>query len=235
MLKLMKSLSLVALLIANCAFAQPTNIQLEYDVSHNGSDFGTVKESFVQTGDAYHIVSITKGKGLYALLGERVLMSDGYVSADGLKPSQFQLKRGDNAKKSLTANFDWTNLQLMMLKNGVTQTASLVPGALDLASYPYQFMFTPPAGAQVNVTLTTGKKLDNYVYNIAEENAIVKVGAVSYQTLHLVNAEVDGNKRKELWLAKSKHYLPVKYLVVEKNGDKIEQTLTKISIQSVMQ
>lgn len=220
-----------SLLLVNTVFAQPKSIQLEYEVSHNDHAFGTVKESYVQEGNEYHIVSTTKGDGIYALLGKRVLMSDGRVTTNGLVPSKFQLKRGDSAKKSLTASFDWAANQLNMLVEGEIRTEKLVPNVLDLAAYPYQFMFTPPTGNQVHVTLTTGKKLDSYVYNIADNSVVLNIGGVAYQTVHLVNAEIDGEKKKELWLAKSKHYIPVKYLVVDKHGDKIEQTLTKISIQ----
>ena len=55
MLKRIQSILLPSLLLANFAFvsfalAQPTNIQLEYEVSRNGKSFGTVKESYVQEG-----------------------------------------------------------------------------------------------------------------------------------------------------------------------------------------
>jgi hypothetical protein len=92
-------------------------------------------------------------------------------------------------------------------------------------------MFTPPEGKQVKVALTTGKKLKQYTYNIAARDVGIKAAGASYKTLHLVNAEVDGKKKKELWLAPTKHYIPIKYLVVDKHGDKIEQILTKMSIQ----
>jgi len=229
--KLIKATFLSTLLLAGAASAQPTNIQLEYDVKRNGKSFGTVKESYVQEGNQYHIQSETKGKGFYSLLGARVLSSDGTVTAKGLVPAQFQSKRGSSEKKTLTANFDWGNNQLNMLVKGETKTAKLMPSALDLASYPYQFMFTPPKGNQLKLALTTGKKLKQYTYDIVAHDAVVNVADESYKTLHLVNAEVDGKKKKELWLAPSAHYIPVKYLVVDKHGDKIEQTLTKISVK----
>ncbi len=230
MLALFKAAPLFGLLLVNVAFAQPTNIQLEYDVSRNDSSFGTVKDSYEQEGDQYHIISTTEGKGLYALLGKRVLMSDGQVTVKGLVPAKFQLKR-DSKEKSFSAMFDWASNQLNMLVKGESRTATLVAGTLDLASYPYQFMFAPPAGKQVSMTLTAGKKLDKYVYNIVDNHAVLDVGGVSYETIHLVSTEVEGKKKKELWLAKSKHYIPVKYLVVDKHGDKIEQTLTNMRIK----
>ncbi len=232
MKKLIRSLSVVLMLFTSLAFAQPKQIQLEYEVSRNGKTFGTVKESYRQEGNQYHIVSTTKGKGVYALLGERVLTSDGSVTADGLKPSKFHLKRGDNKRKSLTANFDWAGNMLNMLVKGETRKAKLSPGTQDLASYVYQFMFTPPKGEQVKMALTTGKKLKQYTYNI-KRSVTVKAAGKSYQAVHLANAEKDGKKKKELWLAKVKadYQIPVKYLVVDKHGDKLEQTLTKVSIK----
>ena len=153
------------------------------------------------------------------------------MTAEGLVPETFKLKRGDSARKSLSASFDWAGKQLNMLVKGKTRTAALVPKTVDLASYPYQFMFTPPTGEQVNVALTTGKKLNQYTYNVAARDVVLNAAGKRYKTLHLVNATVDGKKKKELWLAKSAHYLPVKYLVVDKHGDKLEQVLTKITIQ----
>lgn len=235
MLKLFRlvfSSFLFSLLFTQMAFAQPNNVQLEYEVSRNGKAFGTVKESYIQTGNQYRIISTTKGTGVYALLGERVLTSEGAVTAEGLKPTKFHLKRGDNARKSLTADFDWTGNVLNMLVKGKTKTAKLVAGTQDLASYAYQLMLMPPKGEQMKLPLTTGKKLKHYVYNI-KKGEPVKVAGSSYPTVHLVNAEVNGKKKKELWLAKVKsgHTIPIKYLVIDKHGDKLEQILTKVSIQ----
>jgi hypothetical protein len=228
---LLSCLFLVSLVLTNLAFAQPKNIQLEYEVSRNGHAFGTVVESYVQEGDQYRIVSTTKGDGLYALLGERVLASSGEVTKAGLKPTKFDLKRGDNASKSLSASFDWTGNVINMLVEGEARTDQLVSGAQDLASYPYQFMFSPPKSDDVKVTLTTGKKLSLYHYVVKARDVEMHAAGKTYKTIHLADAETDGKKKKELWLAESLHYIPVKYLVVDKHGDKIEQNLTKISIK----
>ncbi len=225
------SMLLSLLLLAGIAHAQPQKIELEYEVSRNGHAFGTVKESYTQEGSQYQIISTTKGDGLYALLGERVLTSKGTVTKAGLVPAEFKLKRGDNEKKSLAASFDWTTHTLNMLVKGDIRKEKLSTGAQDLASYAYQFMFTPPTGSQVKVALTTGKKFDQYIYNIESSNVTLNIAGTQYETVHLVNADADGKKKKELWLARSKYYIPVKYLVVDDDGDKIEQVLTKIIIK----
>lgn len=231
MLKRIKALFLFGLFFTPLTFAQAKNIQLEYEVSRNGSAFATVTESYKQEGDQYRIVSTTKGDGIYALLGERVLTSEGSVTSSGLKPMHFEFTRGDDAKKSLSSTFDWASNRLDMVVKGETKTATLTPDAQDLASYPYQFMFAPPKGKQIVVMLTTGKKFKPYQYNINSQHTIIKVGNKEYETVHIVDAESNGKEKKELWLAKSLQYLPVKYLVVDKHGDALVQTLVKASIQ----
>src|SRR5688572_30439862 len=152
---------------ANLASALPKNIQLEYDVSRNGEQFAKVTESFTQTGKQYHIQSVTKGLGVYALMGERVLTSTGIVTKTGLKPVHFELQQGKRAKKALIADFNWDKNLLAMQVKGETRTEKLEPGTQDLASYVYQFMYSLPQKNvskpdEVTVILTTGKKLNQY-------------------------------------------------------------------------
>ena len=105
MLKPVNLVLFLFLLIANLAFAQPKKIQLEYEVTQEGKLFATVKESFVQDGKQYRIVSVTRGIGVYALLGERKLISVGEMTPRGLKPKRFESHRADNPKKTLIADF----------------------------------------------------------------------------------------------------------------------------------
>ncbi|MFT7227920.1 MAG: hypothetical protein ACI8PW_000497 [Methylophilaceae bacterium] len=111
-MKLMKTIFVSSFLLVNVAFAQPTNIKLEYEVSRNESSFGTVKGSYVQEGAQYRIVSTKKGKGLYALLGVREMTSKGTVTAEGLVPEKFQFKRGSSVSKTLSTSFNWASHQL---------------------------------------------------------------------------------------------------------------------------
>jgi hypothetical protein len=227
---------LLCLLITGVAQAAlinsyPKNIQLEYEVSRNGKLFGKVKESFTQNGKQYHIKSVTKGIGVYALMGERVLTSNGEVTKAGLKPSHFELHQGNSAKKTLIADFLWAKNALNMQVKGETRTEKLMPGTQDLASYAYQFMFNPPIKEQVNVTLTTGKRLNTYRYKVLEKNLKLVVAKSNYKTLHIANEALAGDDKKELWLAEDKYYLPVRYVLTDEDGDSFQQTLTKIYVE----
>lgn len=237
-----KVLSLAILLsVSSAAFAQqmapsntalPKRIQAVYEVTKNGQPFAKVHEQFVVTGSAYKIESVTKGIGIYALFGERVLTSIGEVTAQGLQPSRFELRQGDNAKKTLLADFDWAKKTLRMTVKGEVKEVSLVPGTQDLASYVYQFMFLPAALKEViSVSLTTGKKLNQYRYKINPEFEIIDSANVQYKTLHFAQLEQNKPETKELWLAAECHYVPVRIVMIDDNGQKLEQTLTELHVE----
>jgi len=211
--------------------ALPKRVNATYAVTKNGQPFANVREQFIVSGNQYQVESVTKGIGVYALFGERVLSSQGEVTAQGLKPSRFELRQGDNPKKALLAEFDWNKQHLRMTVKGKLKEANLEAGAQDLASFAYQFMYLPqPLKEQVAITLTTGKKLNQYHYSIKSEAESIEAAGVQYKTLHLSPAEQDDGT-KELWLAADYHYVPIRILLVDENGQTLEQTLTELQIE----
>ena len=232
MLKLSQKIVIFSLsLLTTVAHAIPKNIQLEYDLARNGKQFAKVKESFSQNGKQYRIKSVTKGLGIYALMGERVVTSTGAVSKAGLVPSRFELRQGKSAKKTLIADFNWAKNTLKMQVKGETETAKLETGTQDLASYVYQFMFNKLVNDEVKVTLTTGKKLNHYQYKVLARGEKLDAANASFKTLHISNQAAAGEDKKQLWLAEDQYYLPVRYMLTDEDGDSFEQTLTKINVE----
>ncbi len=216
--------------ISNAAL--PKRIQAVYEVTKNGQPFAKVHEQFAVNGNSYKIESVTKGIGVYALFGERVLSSKGEVTAQGLKPEHFELRQGDNPKKALLADFDWAKQNLRMTVKGKLKETALTAGTQDLASYAYQFMYQPQSlKGDITVTLTTGKKLNQYQYHIQPETELIDSSGVQYKALHLAPPVKDSEETKELWLAADYHYVPVKILMVDDNGQKLEQILTELHIE----
>jgi Protein of unknown function (DUF3108) len=230
MLRLKQLIIFLCLLDFGAAYALPKSVQLEYDVARDGKLFARVKESFTQNGKQYRIQSITKGVGIYALLGERKLTSTGAVTKAGLKPSHFELRQGRNDNKTLIADFDWAKSTLTMQKKDEKLTEKLEAGTQDLASYVYQFMFNPPAKDDVKVTLTTGKKLNTYQYKVIAR-ANISLAKNTYKTVQLSNDAAAGQDKKQLWLAQDQFYLPVRYQLTDDDDDTYEQTLTKIHVE----
>lgn len=212
----------------------PRRIQANYEVTKNGQLFANVSELFIITGTTYKVESITKGVGVYALFGERQLSSHGEVTALGLKPQHFELHQGDNAKKRLIADFDWANNALHMIVKGVVKDVELILGTQDLASYAYQFMFLPkPLKDTLSLTMTTGKKLNQYAYKINETEELLEISGVQYKTLHLTQVNQNSLKTdtKDLWLGLDQQYVPVKIIMIDDNGQKLEQTLTEFHVE----
>jgi hypothetical protein len=223
---------LVCLAVPLATSAAPKQIKAVYEATRNGQPFATVTETYREESGRYRIESVTQGLGVYALFGKRILTSEGQVTAEGLRPSHFELHRGDNPKKSLIADFDWSANQLRMTIKDKPVVVPLRKGAQDLASFPYQFMFTPPQGSALKLPVTTGKKLHMYQYKVSGRDVAVDVPAGRYKAIHLVNADVmEPEDEKELWLATQANYLPVRLIMHDDDGGRIEQKLTSLDVE----
>lgn len=211
----------------------PKRIQANYVVSKDGTPFAKVREQYVVTGNTYKVESTTKGIGIYALLGVRKLTSTGKVTRKGLVPTHFELHQGSNPNKALFSDFDWPNNSLRMLGKGEPKVVPLTAGTQDLASFAYQFMFLPrPFKNDITVMLTTGKKLNQYQYKVKPELEQLTVAGTQYKTLHLVPADLSKGQleTKELWLATENNFILARFLMVDEDGAKLEQTLTELHV-----
>jgi len=231
-------LSLAFTLTTPSAFAArqmslPKRIQANYVVIKDGTPFANVREQYVVTGSTYRVESTTKGIGVYALFGVRKLSSTGKVTRRGLVPAHFELHQGSNPSKALLADFDWSNSTLRMQGKGEPQIVPLTTGTQDLASFAYQFMFLPkPFKSNITVTLTTGKKLNQYQYKVKPEPEQLNVAGSQYKTVHLVPTDSgkDQLETKELWLAVEQNFILARFLMLDSDGAKLEQTLTELHV-----
>jgi len=231
----MMSLRYALLFLLICALpihAAPKSVTLSYQLLRNNKPLGQVTETYQQQGNQYKIVSVTEGAGLMALAGKRVLISQGLVTADGLQPVRFEMRQGDTERKSVTSDFDWTNGEITIRVKGNMYTQSLLKGTLDLASYPYQWMFTPPNSEDIAVLLNNGKKLREYRYRMVEQDVILLLNNQSFQTVTLSNAGLsDGAEEKVISLSRQHAYLPVRILIRDESGNVTEQVITNLRIE----
>ena len=223
-------LALSFLLLCGLAQAAPQQLTAIYHATRNGQPFAEVTETYVRQGDSYKLQSVTKGLGVYALFGKRILASEGAVTEQGLRPARFESQQSENPKRNVTAEFDWSAMSLTMKYRGKINEAMLEPGTQDLLSFAYQFMFRPPKGEQVVLPVTTGRKLRSYRYRVAERGVPLETAAGRYSTVHLVDAE-PGEDAKEFWLGSEAHYIPVRITLHDDKGALIEQTLTSLHVE----
>jgi hypothetical protein len=218
----------LALCVVPAAHAVPKSIKLTYEVKRNGKLFGRVTETFSQNGKQYQLQSITKGIGVYALLGERKLLSQGDVTKEGLRPKHFESLQSNSAKKNLINDFDWKARMLLMQVKGEKQQEALTVGTQDLLSVMYQFMYKPPKVGSLKLAVTTGKRLKTHQYQVTAQTAPLVTEAGQFKVLELV--ETDDADAKKIYLATEKYALPVK-IVVQDDGATIEQLITQITIE----
>jgi uncharacterized protein DUF3108 len=206
----------------------PSFVQTDFIVSKDNAR-GVMQNTYeMQPGGSYILKSQAEAKGFVSLfLGTLKQQSEGVVTDQGLKPYRYTYQYGNNADKLQHAEFDWRAGKLTLQYDKKTKTQPLTAGTQDLLSFMYQFMFVPPL-AQMELSITNGKKLDSYTYAFdGEETLSTKMGEL--RTLHISRTRGDSDEKTELWLAGDYYNLPVKIRQTGKDGSVIEQIATRIS------
>lgn len=218
--------ALFAISVSTWVSAAPKQLTLKYELLQQGISIGTVKDQLSVTGNRYQIDSLAEGKGVYKLMGERSLLSQGQVVANSLRPDRFESRQSKHPNKALISEFDWAKKMLKMQIKDEQETDKLAKGTQDLLSVMYCWMWQPPKGKQVNLAVANGKKQSPHTFVVTEESTPLETEAGTFNVVKLTDA--DGEKT--LYLAKDKGYLPVK-LVVEDDGKHMEQVITSITGQ----
>jgi hypothetical protein len=234
LLSFKKWLTFFLFLFDSLAFSKelPTNLELKYELTQNGELLGTIIEKFAtdETG-RYHIESSTKGIGLYALFGDRVLISEGIITPKGLKPKHFEVHQGNNTNKDAIVDFDWDN-QILITRYKGGETKEIIEGKTqDLISYLYQFNYENFEEPTIEFIVATGKKYKKYQFRITDKKALLSLGDINFETTSIQSlAERDGKPEIQVWLNNKLYKLPVRIRYQEKNGSTLEQNLIQANI-----
>ncbi|MEZ0232532.1 MAG: DUF3108 domain-containing protein [Methylophilaceae bacterium] len=208
------------------------HIDMDFDVLRGDaqSKIGVARIRYKANEDrTYKLSSETEAKGIASLIlsGKLVQMSEGVVSpTKGLQPSSFFYQYGSDTSKAQHAEFNWQEHTLTLNSNKGVSKVALPEDAQDLLSFMYQFMFIPPL-VNMQLSVTNGKRLHAYTYLFeGQETLSTKLGDV--QVVHIVRSNGDGDEKTELWLAVDYKYLPFKIRKTEKDGNVMEQIVTRL-------
>jgi hypothetical protein len=211
----------------------PASIKANYDVFRDGLHVAVVQEAFEKNGAGYRIVSESNPAGLLALFVRAMvkIQSSGTVTPAGLRPEQFEYGRLDDASKNVSATFDWQAGQLHMIFDGRNETIALPRDTQDRVSLMYQFIFLPEEKfSNLTFHMTNGKKIEPYRYHLTSREQIdTPLGKID--TLRLVKQREPGDNAVEVWLAPDRNFFPVKLLIVENDGSKFEQIITRLEFK----
>ncbi len=206
----------------------PTQIELAFDISRGNTKIGVAQVHFESSNGAYRLTSERKATGLAAAFvkAKDIEISEGQVTAAGLMPVKFSHQFGKDGRKIHYADFDWTSAKLNLHENETSTLVDLPQATQDMLSFMYQFMFVPPL-AEMQITVTNGRKLSQYTYSFEGEETI-ETGQGSVKALHIAKNSDASEEKLELWLGTDYHHLPMKIRKTNKDGTVFEQTLTKL-------
>jgi hypothetical protein len=204
-----------ASLASAVAAAPPQRVEIEYELNRNGTVVADIVHRLAHDRKTYTLTETWQGKGVFALAGKANRSSRGAIVADGLRPVEFEDKR--TGRDTRRAGFDPADKASTLERQ-------------DQLSMAWSFAFAPPSGT-VNVRVADGKRVTAYVYAVAGRER-VKTPAGEFDALKLVKQKDSPEaKSTEIWLAADRDYLPVRVLIVDKDGMRLDQLATKISPQ----
>ena len=102
------------------------------------------------------------------------------------------------------------------------------PNAQDRLSFLFALSLVPGRADTVSYTIADGKGLSSHVYKVVGRERI-RTPAGEFDTVKIARQSDDKREKAELWLAAERAYIPVRLLVIEKDGTRYEQLATRIS------
>ncbi len=218
---------LLLFLVAGLAWSgPPERVRITYDTSYNGLTVAEVVEVLDHDDRTYSIVSEVKGRGILALAPVLKRSSRGRITPEGLRPDEYRDQRGDSW--AVTAKFDWNAHSIVQEKNGNSETLAMPGTAQDPLSLAYSFAFVPPVGKTFEVTRAEGRGVSQFRFVVVGPEKLT-TPAGEMQTLR-ISKERDGpdDKAMDIWFASDRGYLPVRILIVDKDGTRADQVVTHI-------
>lgn len=233
MFKTFITLLLAVALPAVAAVTPPQVVQAQYELSMNGTPIAVMQETFETSKGGYQAVSETQAIGVFALVQRRPgrVTSSGEIGGNGLRPKTFDGTRGTGDARRVHADFDWSAGTLTFAYDGRSETATLPAGTQDRLSVMYQFLFLDPAKLKdLAFAMTNGRKLDQYRYSIGPDTTIdTPLGRLA--VIHLVKQHSAGETATEIWLAREHRLMPAKMRIIEDDGKRYEQVISRLEIR----
>ncbi len=218
--------AVLALWAAMVQAAPPERITLTYELKRNGTVLVDVSETLEHDGRTYAITSEGRGRGILALFGVLKRTSRGHITPQGLRPDEFRDERPGGW--AVSAKFDWDARSVTQERKGKSETLQMQGTAQDPLSLAYGFAFVPPKGKEYDVTRADGRGLTPFRFTVVGTEKLA-TPAGEMQTLHIAKLR-DGpeDKATDIWFAAERDFLPVRVLVVDSDGTRSDQVVTRI-------
>jgi len=221
------AVSVAASVVATARAMPPAHVEIAYEVRHDGEPIADIVSRLQHDGKRYEVSETWRGRGVYYLLGEARRTSRGEVTPDGLRPVEFTDKRP--YRKVTSAVFDWAAGKLTLDHKGETSTRPIPEHAHDRLTSFFGAAFGATGTQPITQNVTDGRGVSRYVYlNAGHERVTTPAG--EFDAVKLVKQKDSPDDREaEIWLADRLGGLPVRILITDKDGTRIDQVATRIA------
>ena len=219
-------ISLPVALSAAAQIAPPARVELEYDLLRNGRVVAEVVERLEHGNGTYQLTEVWRGKGMYALLGRAKRTSEGNLRADGPQPREYIDER--SGRDTQRVSFDWTANTITRRYKGNTRTEPVPADTQDRLSFLLALSFRSQKAEPISFHVADGRGMSRHTYKPNGRERLA-TPAGEFDTVKLHRKNEGSGEVAEIWLAADRGYLPVRIVVVEKDGTRYEHVATRIS------
>jgi hypothetical protein len=228
MLKRIRSCLFLLISFAGAAHAAPpAKLVIAWELTRNATVLADIVQTLEYSAGRYELSETWKGRGLFALRGSVKRASRGNVVPEGLRPLEYSDER--TGRDTERASFDWAAKTVTYQYQGPPKTIPLPPFPHDRLAFMFQFAFKPPRTQEVVLDVIDGRGISDQIYRV-EGREKMTITAGEFEIVKLVRRK-EGNERAEIWLAADRSYLPVRILIVTKDGTVLDQVATRIHVQ----
>jgi hypothetical protein len=220
---ILRSLAFLLLFSASAHAQLPPRLEITYEVLRNGSAIAEITAALEHGNGRYRLTEKWQGRGIYVLLGKAMRTSSGIVGRESLRPTEFSDER--SGRDTARVWFDWGAKTLTMRYKGKTKSEPIPPNAQDRISFMLALALAPADAKTADFHLVDGKGVSHHIYTFGRrERVSTPAGGFDARVV----GRGSDDERLEIWLAAALGYLPVRMLVVEKNGTRFDQVAVRI-------
>ena len=190
----------------------PSRVSIAYKATTSIAD-GVAHYTWKRDGDKYSFESTIAASGFFVSMfaGTITQLSTGTVTAAGLVPDEFTIRRGE--KPPETAEFLRASKEIKLTRDGQSRQLPLPQNLQDTQSFLFQLAIESvklkTVDDRLTILVTNARGVNRYTFKKAGESTLeTRLGFV--ETVHLVRETTEIRDSYEVWLSPKHHYLPVK-------------------------
>ncbi len=190
----------------------PSRVSISYNATSSIAD-GVAHYIWRRTGEKYSFESTIQASGFFAEMfaGTLTQYSVGSVTANGIAPAQFTIRRGN--QEAETVEFQPATNEVKLSRGAESRQVAMPPNLQDTQSFLFQLAIEAvklkSAEDRLTIFVTNARGINRYIFKkVGESTLETRFGTV--ETIHLVREISDPSDGYEVWLSPQHHYLPIK-------------------------